>query len=74
MKYDEFEKIECNNYPNNNIIVESDYKPKKNLWKKLQSNDTVIACVACCAVLTCVLLLSSVIALAIGGNLGMIFS
>lgn len=74
MKYDDFEKTESSNYPNNNVIVDSSYKPKKNLFKKLQSNNMVIACVGCCAVLTCVLLLSSVIALAIGGNLGMLFS
>ena len=75
MKYDDFEKIESSNYPNN-IIVENSGVPKHklNFLKKLQSKDTLVACVACSAIFTCVLLLSSVIALAIGGNLGMLFS
>jgi len=29
MKYDDYEKVECNNYPNENITVELGRRPKK---------------------------------------------
>ena len=45
MKYDDYEKVECNNYPNENITVELGRRPKK--LKGLKGFDGKIGRASC---------------------------
>ena len=77
MKYDDYEKVECNNYPNENITVElgknhKKFKGLKSIDKKKAFDVAYTAAIfgACFAV---IMLISSVITLASSGTLAQTF-
>lgn len=80
MKYDDYEKVECNNYPNDNVSVELGRKTKKIKWlKDLKSLDKQkafnVAYTAAIfgAAFAVIMLISSIITLASSGTLAQTF-
>ena len=70
MKYDDLEKIECNSYPNLNVVLEKNrVKPKMKIELKGKTFDTVLGGVMYMASFAVVLLATSMISLAASGNL-----
>lgn len=74
MKYDDYEKVECNNYPNDNITIQTGKKHKKQ-WTidKKKIFDTVYTGVIFMTAFATILLLSSIITLATSGSLASTF-
>ena len=77
MKYDDYEKVECNNYPNENIIVELGKRPKKfkgfkSLDKK-KALDVAYTAAIFGAAFAVIMLISSIITLASSGTLAQTF-
>lgn len=73
MKYDDYEKVECNNYPNDNITIELGKKSKrarsfKGLDRK-KTLDVVYTAAIFGAAFAVIMLVSSVITLASSGTL-----
>ena len=73
MKYDDYEKVECNNYPNENISVElgkkyRKFKGFKNIDKK-KAFDIAYTAAIFGADFAVIMLVSSVITLASSGTL-----
>ncbi len=73
MKYDDYEKVECNNYPNENITVEQGkkyrkFKGLKNIDKK-KAFDVAYTAAIFGAAFAVIMLISSVITLASSGTL-----
>lgn len=76
MKYDDYEKVECNNYPNDNISVELGKRYKKtkgfNLDKK-KAFDLAYTAAIFGAAFAVIMLVSSIITLASSGTLAQTF-
>ena len=79
MKYDDYEKVECNNYPNENITIEQGKKFRKfkglnfkNIDKK-KAFDIAYTAAIFGAAFAVIMLISSVITLASSGNLAQTF-
>ena len=68
MKYDDFEKVESRDYPNENITVEMGRR-KKSLLEGKNPMDLAISGVLFATSFALVLLFTSVISLAVSGNL-----
>ncbi len=68
MKYDDFEKVECRDYPNENISVQMG-KKKKSLLEGKNTMDLALSGVLFATSFALVLLFTSVISLAVSGNL-----
>ncbi len=77
MKYDDYEKVECNNYPNENITVELGRRPKKLKGLKgfdgKKAFDVAYTAAIFGAAFAVIMLISSVITLASSGNLAQTF-
>lgn len=75
MKYDDYEKVQCNNYPNDNIIVQTGKRHRKS-WvnDKKKLFDTVYAGVIFMTAFATIMLLSSIITLATTGSLAAVFT
>lgn len=77
MKYDDYEKVECNNYPNENITVELGKRPKKLKGLKgfdvKKAFDVAYTAAIFGAAFAVIMLISSVITLASSGNLAQTF-
>lgn len=71
MKYDDYEKAECNNYPNDNISVELGKKRSRKRDKQRSGRALDIAYAAAIfgAAFAVIMLISSVITLASSGTL-----
>ncbi len=68
MKYDDFEKVECKDYPNENISKEMG-KRKKGFLEGKNTLDLALSGVLCATSFALVLLFTSVISLAVSGDL-----
>lgn len=77
MKYDDYEKVECNNYPNDNISVEIGKKNKKfKSFKGLNGQKTLDIAYSVAifgAAFAVIMLVSSIITLASSGTLAQTF-
>lgn len=77
MKYDDYEKVECNNYPNDNITYElgkksKKFKTSKGLDKK-RVLDVAYSAAIFGAAFAVIMLVSSIITLASSGTLAQTF-
>ncbi|MDE6967901.1 MAG: hypothetical protein K2P12_04505, partial [Clostridia bacterium] len=74
MKYDDYEKVECNNYPNDNITIDlgKRYKKFRGIDKK-KAFDTVYTAAIFGAAFAVIMLVSSIITLASSGTLAQTF-
>lgn len=74
MKYDDYEKVECVNYPNDNITIQTGKKHRKSgVFDKTKLFDTVYTGVIFMTAFAVILLVSSIITLATSGNLASTF-
>lgn len=73
MKYDEYEKVECNNYPNDNITYELGKKSKRlkfgKEFDKKKALDVAYTAAIFGAAFALIMLVSSIITLASSGTL-----
>lgn len=73
MKYDDYEKVECNNYPNDNITIELGKKSKRvkafKGFDKKKTLDVAYTAAILGAAFAVIMLVSSVITLASSGTL-----
>lgn len=77
MKYDELEKVEAENYPNDYLIKDISKKKRlrmKGLRKSFSAFDVAVAGAIFCASFALIMLLTSVISLAVGGILSETFT